>query len=71
MLVDSKNEVLIIEDSLATSILMTEFLKKLGYDSIHTCNTGKAGIQLFSDLVNQGKIPIILLDFHLPYMNAK
>ena len=71
MLVDSKNEVLIIEDSLATSILKTEFLKKQGYDSIHTCNTGKAGIQLFSDLINQGKTPIILLDFHLPDMNAK
>jgi len=70
-LVDSKNDVLIIEDSLATSILITEFLKKLGYGSIHTRNTGKAGIQLFSDLVNQGKIPIILLDFHLPDMNAK
>jgi response regulator of citrate/malate metabolism len=70
-LVDSKNDVLIIEDSLATSILITEFLRKLGYDSIHTCNTGKAGIQLFSDLVNQGKIPIILLDFHLPDMGAK
>lgn len=67
----NKNDILIIEDSLATSILITEFLKKLGYDSIHTCNTGKAGIQLFSDLVTQGKIPIILLDFHLPDISAK
>jgi response regulator of citrate/malate metabolism len=66
-----KNEVLIIEDSLATSMLIGEFLKRLGYHAIYTCNTGKAGIQLFSDLVNQGKIPIILLDFHLPDMNAK
>jgi response regulator of citrate/malate metabolism len=71
ILVGNKNEVLIIEDSLATSILITEFLRKLGYDSIHACNTGKAGIQLFSDLVNKGKIPIILLDFHLPDMSAK
>jgi len=71
MLVDNKNDILIIEDSLATSLLITEFLKKLGYEAIHTCNTGKAGIQLFSDLVNQGKIPIVLLDFHLPDVNAK
>jgi len=70
-LTGNKNDILIIEDSLATSILITEFLKKLGYDSIHTCNTGKAGIQLFSDLVTQGKIPIILLDFHLPDISAK
>lgn len=69
-MVSEKNDILIIEDSLATSILIGEFLKKLGYEDIHTCNTGKAGIQLFSDLVNNGKIPIVLLDFHLPDVNA-
>lgn len=71
MLALGKNDILIIEDSLATSILMVEFLKKLGYKDIYTCNTGKAGIQLFSDLVNQGKSPTVLLDFHLPDLNAK
>jgi response regulator of citrate/malate metabolism len=71
ILVDAKNDILIIEDSLATSILLSEFLKRLGYEKIYTCNTGKAGIQLFSDLVSQGSVPIVLLDFHLPDMNAK
>lgn len=67
---EKKNNVLVIEDSLAISILISDFLKKMGYASIRTCNTGKAGIQTFSDLINEGKIPIVLLDFHLPDMNA-
>jgi response regulator of citrate/malate metabolism len=71
ILVDVKTDILIIEDSLATSILLSEFLKKLGYQKIQYCNTGKAGIQLFIDLVGQGKVPIVLLDFHLPDMTAK
>lgn len=67
---DDKNDVLIIEDSMATTILLRDFLKKLGYDNIKTCDSGKAGIQLFSDLESTGRQPIVLLDFHLPDMNA-
>lgn len=67
---DEKNNVLVIEDNLATSILIRDFLKKLGYTDVITCNTGKAGIQIFSDLINAGKQPIVLLDFYLPDMNA-
>ena len=65
-----KNDVLIIEDSLATTILLTDFLKKLGYENVETCNNGKAGIRLFSELDSAGKTPTVLLDFHLPDMNA-
>ncbi len=67
---EKKSNVLIIEDSLAISTLIRDFLKKLGYADVVACNTGKAGIQIFTELVNAGKIPIILLDFHLPDMNA-
>ena len=67
---DEKNDVLIIEDSMATTILLRDFLKKLGYENVMTCDTGKSGIQLFSDLENAGKHPIVLLDYHLPDMNA-
>ncbi len=65
-----KNDVLIIEDSMATTILLRDFLKKLGYENVEACNTGKACIQLFSDLENAGRRPIVLLDFNLPDMNA-
>ncbi len=66
----SKNNVLIIEDSVATTILLRDFLKKLGYEDVETCNNGKTGIKLFSDLENAGKDPVVLLDFHLPDMDA-
>lgn len=66
----NKNDVLIIEDSKATTILLRDFLKKLGYENITTADTGKAGVQLFADLESAGKKPIVLLDFHLPDMNA-
>ncbi|MHB8546625.1 MAG: response regulator [Nitrosotalea sp.] len=59
-----------IEDSMATTILLRDFLKKLGYENVKACDTGKAGIQLFADLENAGRRPIVLLDFHLSDMNA-
>ncbi len=65
-----KNDVLIIEDSMATTILLRDFLKKLGYENIEACTDGKTGIQVFSELESAGKQPIVLLDFHLPDMNA-
>ena len=67
---NEKNSVLIIEDSRAISILIRDFLKELGYMDIVTCDTGKMGIQTFSDLINAGKVPVVLLDFQLPDMDA-
>lgn len=66
----SKNDILIIEDSVAIALLLKDFLKKLGYENVTTSDTGKSGIQAFSDLETAGKRPIVLLDFHLPDMNA-
>jgi response regulator of citrate/malate metabolism len=68
--VANKNSILVIEDSLATSMLLHEFLKKLGYNDVHTCNTGKAGIHSFSEMANKGDAPIVFLDYHLPDMTA-
>jgi response regulator of citrate/malate metabolism len=65
-----KNDVLIIEDSMAITILLRDFLKKLGYDNVESCSNGNTGIRVFSDLESAGKRPIVLLDFHLPDMNA-
>jgi CheY-like chemotaxis protein len=57
-----KKRILIIEDSQATIILITEFLKKLGYDFIYSAKTGKDGIEMFENLLNDGIVPVILLD---------
>jgi response regulator of citrate/malate metabolism/DNA-directed RNA polymerase subunit RPC12/RpoP len=68
--VRSEKNILIIEDSLATTILLKDFLKKLGYENVEYSQDGKGGIRLFDKLVKSGKNPIVLLDFHLPDMNA-
>lgn len=65
-----KCDVLVVEDSPAITMLLKGFLEKIGYDSIHACNTGKAALQTFKDLDSTGKTPIVLLDFKLPDMDA-
>lgn len=65
-----KSDVLIIEDSAAMCVLITEFLKKLGYQNVHYRNTGKDGIAKFDELVKAGKTPIVLLDYTLPDING-
>lgn len=59
------NNVLIIEDSLATIILVKEFLKKLGYENVHYSQNGNEGIVLFKKLVKEGKNPLVFLDYEL------
>jgi len=66
-----KNQILIIEDSVATVILLKNFLNNMGYQEIHTCNNGKTGIHTFKDLVKAGADPIVILDFVLPDLDAK
>ena len=66
----SKDPVLIIEDSPAVGMLLSEFMKKLGYDDIHTSETGHAGVSLFKVLVETKSTPLIFLDYNLPDTNA-
>ena len=65
-----KSDVLIIEDSVAVCVLISEFLKKLGYQNVYYYNTGQDGIDKFEELVKAGRVPIVLLDFNLPDING-
>lgn len=65
-----KKNILIIEDSPAVSFLIQEFLKKLGYDKINICASGKIGVKVFGELVKSGKMPIVFLDYSLPDMDG-
>ncbi|MGI0087700.1 MAG: response regulator [Nitrosotalea sp.] len=69
-IVNLKKDVLLIEDSPAISLLITEFLKKLDYKKIHSASTGREGIATFQNLANSGTVPIVLLDYTLPDTNA-
>ena len=66
-----KDHILIIEDSVATAILLKNYLNNMGYKEIHTCENGKTGIRTFKDLIKSGTDPTVLLDFVLPDMDAK
>ena len=66
-----KNDILIVEDSPAVGMLLKNYLEKLGYDQIHTCNNGTSAISTFADLVSSGKQPVVLLDYMLPDMDAR
>jgi len=65
-----KDDVLIIEDSTAICMLLKNYLEKLDYSQIHTCNSGATAIEIFKELVSLGKHPIVLLDYMLPDMDA-
>ena len=66
-----KDDVLIIEDSPAISMLLKNYLEKLGYTQIHTCTNGSTAIEVFKELVTLTKHPIVLLDYMLPDMDAR
>lgn len=63
-------EILIIEDSPAVGILLKEFLTKLGFKKIQSCQTGKDGINAFKEIIESGTAPLVFLDYNLPDMNA-
>jgi DNA-binding response OmpR family regulator/predicted RNA-binding Zn-ribbon protein involved in translation (DUF1610 family) len=63
-------DVLIIEDSSAIGIILKEFLNKLGLKKIQHCQNGKTGIESFKKIIENGKVPLVFLDYNLPDMNA-
>jgi len=71
MLGKEKEPILIIDDSEAILLLIEEFLKKMEYHEIHKAKNGNDGIEQFKEIVkNSDKVPIVLLDYNLPDMNA-
>ncbi len=70
-LMSTKNDILIVEDSVAIGFLLKSYLEKLGYSQIHISETGSAAVEKFGELVAQNKHPIVLLDYMLPDMDAR
>jgi len=63
-------DILIIEDAEPAAILLSEHLKKLGYQKIHHCKNGTLGIQKFQELVESNNVPVVFLDYYLPDITA-
>ncbi len=68
---NKKDDVLIVEDSVAIGMLLKNYLEKLGYTQIYNCTNGATAIETFKSLVTQEKNPIVLLDYMLPDMDAR
>jgi response regulator of citrate/malate metabolism len=66
----TKSHIVIVEDSPAIGFLLKNYLEKLGYHQIHTCDTGAVAMATISDLISQNQVPIVLLDYMLPDMDA-
>ena len=63
-----KQDILIIEDSEPTALLLSDYLKLLNYKEIHICKDGKTGINKFLELSNSNRLPLVFLDYYLPDM---
>jgi len=58
--------VVIVDDSKSVIIKIENYLKKLGYDRIISCETGKQAIKESQKLIESSVNPIFLLDMGLP-----
>ena len=58
--------VVVVDDSKSVIIKLENYLKKLGYNSIIKCETGKQAIKESQNLIKSSINPIFLLDMGLP-----
>ncbi|MFQ5498002.1 MAG: response regulator [Nitrosopumilus sp.] len=62
--------VLIMEDSKAVRIMLSQYIENIGFTKIIESETGKEGIEKFNELVDMDIIPLVFLGYHLPDMSA-
>ena len=62
--------VLLVEDSPAVTMILTQYIKKIGFTNIVTSATGEDGIEKFDELIKMGILPVVFLDYELPDMCA-
>lgn len=60
-----KHKILIVDDIVINRVLLTELIKKLGYEYVQAGN-GKEAI----DLLQSDQIDLILMDIEMPVMNG-
>jgi len=69
-LVEKTRPVLIVEDSNAVTMKLTNYLQKLGYNDVHACSTGNEALKVSRKLLKATQNPIVLLDMGLPDMDG-
>jgi len=62
--------ILVIEDSEAVRIILSQYIRKMGFTKIIESGTGKEGIKKFNELIENEITPIVFVGYHLPDMSA-
>ena len=70
VIVEKKRPIVVVDDSTAIVLRIKSFLQQLGYDDIHTSESGKSAINMVSKLIKSKENPIVLLDMELPDMKG-
>ena len=60
------SNVLIIEHSIPVNLLLTQYLKRMGFSKILVCENAESGIKTFEGLALEKRDPIVFLGYHLP-----
>ncbi len=63
---EEKRPVIIVDDSPAITMKLTNYLKKIGYKDLYTFEKGKQAVEACKKLIQSSQNPIILLDMGLP-----
>ena len=58
--------VLVIDHSSAINRLLSQYLKRIGFTEILTCETADSGLKTFQDLIYSGKKSLVFLGYHFP-----
>lgn len=62
----TNSNILIIEHSIPVNLLLTQYLKRMGFSQILVCETAESGIKAFEELALEKRNPIVFLGYHLP-----
>ena len=62
--------ILVIEDNKAVRIMLSQYIKKIGFTKIIESETGEEWIQKFNELVEIEITPIVFAGYRLPDMSA-
>ena len=64
--IETIRPVVVVDDSKSVILKLENYLKKLGYDNVIPCETGKKAIKESEKITNSTENPIYLLDMGLP-----
>lgn len=65
-----KQPIMIVDDSRVVTLRLKKYVTQFGANEIIVCNSGREAVDKFTDLVKNGKFPVVLLDMAMPDING-